>query len=373
MIYLDYASTTSVRKEVLDVMLPFFTERFGNPSSKHDLGLDAKEAITKSKEKISSLLGLKDFKIIFTSGGTESVNLALTGTARALKDKGKHIITTSVEHKSVLNTCKFLEGEGFEVTYLPADKFGLINLDDLEKSIRDDTILISIIYANNEIGTIQPMKEVSEIAKRNKILFHTDACQAAGLDFLDMFDLITLNGSKIYGPKGIGILAVRSEVSLHPLIHGGAQEFGKRAGTENVPGIVGFTKALELYRNEFGREDVRLRELQNYFKSEIISRIPGVTLNGHPEQRLPNNINLSFADVEGEKVLDYLNERKIYASSGSACNAGIIGVSHVLEAIEAENQNGTIRFSFGKETTKEQLVIVILALQEIVESLRKIS
>lgn len=378
MIYLDYAATTPVRKEALEVMLPFFTEKFGNPSSQHEFGKEARKIINESREKISSLLGIKPSGIIFTSGGTESINLALIGTARALKDKGKHIITSKIEHKAVLGACKSLEEEGFEVTYLSVDKYGLINLNELEKSIRDDTILISIIYANNEIGTIQPAAEISEIAKKRKVLFHTDASQAACFDLKcsdlkNKFDLITLNGSKIYGPKGIGILGVRSEISLVPLIHGGSQEFGKRAGTENVPGIVGFTKALELSFKEGQEKCARLRELQKFFISEITKKISGTTLNGHPEKRLSNNVNLSFAGVDGSVVLEHLNHRNIYASNGSACDAGNIDVSHVLKAINARNTEGTIRFTFGLETTREQLVTVIAALQEIIESLRKIS
>jgi len=373
MIYLDYAATTPVRKEVLEVMLPFFTEKFGNPSSQHELGLEAKRTIDESRKKISSLLGTKPSEIIFTSGGTESINLALIGIARALTDKGKHIITSKTEHKAVLETCKFLENEGFEVTYLSVDKYGLINLNELEKSIHDNTILISINYANNEIGTIQPAAEISEIAKRKKVLFHTDACQAACSDLKNKFDLITLNGSKIYGPKGIGILAVRSEAPLIPLIHGGSQEFGKRAGTENVPGIVGFAKALELSCRESQKECARLRDLQKFFISEITTKISGATLNGHPEKRLSNNVNFSFAGVDDSAVLEYLNQRKIYASSGSACDTGNINVSHVLKAIKAKDTEGTIRFTFGLETTKGQLVKVIAALQEIIESLRKIS
>jgi len=377
MIYLDYAAATPVRKEVRRVITG--VERyFANPSSTHNAGNKAKEILENSRTKIKQIVNAKENdKIIFTSSGTESVNLAIKGVAHAYQKKGKHIITSKVEHKAVLETCKFLEQEGFFVTYLDVDQFGRVDPKDVEKAVTKKTILISVMYVNNELGTIQPIKEIGEIAKKKKILFHTDACQAGYLD-LDVqklgVDLLTLNSNKIYGPKGAGLLYVREGIELQPLIHGGGQESGLRSGTENVPAIVGFTKALSLAQKEKEKENERLRKLCNYFIKQINRRIPLTFLNGHPTERAPNNVHLSFEGVEAETILYYLSLRGIYASAGSACTANEIEISHVLKAMNVPEKlaRGSIRFSLGKYTSKKNVDAVVKVLSEIVLSLRKI-
>lgn len=380
-IYLDHAATTYVRAEVKTVMEKYFQEEFGNPGSFHTVGLRAKEALNEAREKVRNLINAIYLKeIIFTGSGTESINLAIKGVARANKNRGKHIITSQIEHKAVLETCKYLEKEeGFEITYLGVDKFGRINPEELRKIIRKDTILISIMYANNEIGTIQPIKELAEIAREKGVLFHTDACQAGGalkinVKSLDV-DLMTLNGSKIYGPKGIGLLYVRNGVKIHPLIHGGGQEHNLRSGTENIPYIVGFAKALELAQAEAEEENERLRTLSQKLIRGIRERIPKTFLNGHPTERLPNNVNVTILDVEGEAMMLYLNEEGICASSGSACTSHSLQASHVILAlgISEEAAHGTLRFTLGKKTTKEDVEKVLEVLPQVVASLRKIS
>lgn len=370
-IYLDHASTTPVDKRVVKAMQPYFNKIYANPSSLHDLGRKAKAAVEEARAIIARLLHAKPEEIIFTSGGTESNNLALQGVALA-KGKG-HIITSQIEHPSVLETCKYLEKNGFIVTYLPPDKWGLISAQKVEKSIRKDTILISIMYANNEIGTIQPIAEIGQIANKRNIPFHTDACQAGSLNLnvnsLNV-DLMTLNGSKIYGPKGVGILYRRKGLPLFPLHYGGGQEYGARSGTENVPGIIGLATALQLIQR--GQESQKLISLRDYFITKVMKTIPQVMLNGHARQRLPNNINLSFAGVEAEAVLRYLNQKKIYVSTGSACSAQEITVSHVLQAIGAKEAMGSIRFTLGRGTTRKELDVVIKALKWIIADLRKI-
>ena len=377
MIYLDYAAATPVRKEVKKAM-DEAENYFANPGSMHDEGNKAKESLEISREKIRKTIKARDDdKVIFTSSGTESVNLAIKEVASAYREKGKHIITSKIEHKAVLETCKYLEKEGFSVTYLDVDGYGRINPKDVEKAITKKTILISIMYANNEVGTIQPVEEIAVIAEKNKVLFHTDACQAGYLDLdvrkLDV-DLLTLNSNKIYGPKGAGLLYVREGVDIRPLIHGGGQEFGLRSGTENVSAIAGFARALELAGPEKVKENARLQRLRDHFIAEVQKKINGTFLNGHPSERLPNNAHISFEGVDAETALASLNGRGIYASAGSACTANEIKISHVLKAMKVPEKlaGGSIRFTFGKETTEKEIEMTIKILQETIESLRKI-
>ncbi|HLD73031.1 MAG TPA: cysteine desulfurase NifS [Candidatus Nanoarchaeia archaeon] len=378
-IYLDHAATTYLDPRVMKVMMPYFKEKYGNPGSLHQKGLEAKEAVTKAREKVAELIKAKPEEIIFTSGGTESINLALQETAYPNREKGKHIITSKIEHPAVLETCKFLEKDGFTVTYLEVDKEGLVNPKEVEKAIRKDTILISIMYANNEIGTIEPIAEIGAIAEKHKILFHTDACQAGGALDLDVnklkVDLMTLNGSKIYGPKGVAILYKRAGVKMYPLMQGGGQEFGLRSGTENVPAMVGFAKALELAQKEKEAENKRLSNLRDYFIKEVLRKIPKTFLNGHSTKRLANNANISFLDVEGESILLYLDQKGIMVSTGSACSSEILEISHVLDAIGLKHDaaHGSIRFTLGKKTTKEELDYTVKELIPIIKSLRQIS
>ena len=378
MIYLDYAAAAPVRKEVLEIVRSA-EKYFANPSSRHDGGNRARWMLDGAREKIKEIINASDKdRIIFTASGTESINLALKGIAQTYKKKGNHIITSKIEHKAVLETCKFLEREGFKVTYLNVDKYGKVNLKEVEKAITAKTILVSIMYANNEVGTIQSIQEISAIARKRKVLFHTDACQAGFLQ-LDVqklgIDLLTLNSNKIYGPKGAGLLYVREGVEIQPLIHGGGQELGLRSGTENVAAIAGFAKALGLAQPEKEKENKRLKELQDYFISEVRKKIPNTQLNGHPAERLSNNVHLSFAGVEAETVLSYLNQKNIFASAGSACTANEIEVSHVLKAMKVAEKlaRGSIRFSLGKYTDKKELDKVITVLVQAINSLRKAS
>ncbi len=379
-IYLDHAATTPVDARVLKAMLPFFSKKFGNPSSFHSLGLEAKKALDSSREKIARLLNCLPEEIIFTGSGTESCNLAIKGAALANRRKGKHIITSKIEHHAVLNSCEWLEKEmGFEITCLGVDCNGLVDPKDVEKAIRSDTVLISIMYANNEIGAIQPIREIARIARKKKVLFHTDACQAAG--FLEInaeklgVDLMTINGSKVYAPKGTGLLFVKKGVELMPLVHGGAHEFGLRAGTENVAGIVALAAALEIAQRERKRESKRLSVLRDYFIKEILKRVPRTILNGHPTKRLPNNANVSFLDVEGESVLLHLDSFGICASTGSACSSQSLDPSHVILAIRPhyEAAHGSIRFSLGRKTTKKEIDFVLGILPGIIGKLRALS
>ncbi len=379
-IYLDYAAATPVRKEVLIAMERYFYPLFANPGSVHPVGKRAKEAVELARKNVASILGAEDSsEIIFTGSGTESINLALQGIARAYRKKGNHIITTKIEHKAVLETCRFLEESGqCTVTYLDVDNYGRVNPRDVEKAITKKTILISVMYANNEIGTIQQLADIGEIACQKKILFHTDACQAAGALDLSVktlnVDLLTLNGSKMYGPKGVGMLYVRKGVNLVPLIFGGGQEFGLRGGTENVPGIVGFSRALGLAENERSQESQRLMHLRDQFIEKVQRVIPRCKLNGHPIQRLPNNVNISFANIDAETLLKALGEQGIFVSAGSACTANSITLNHVLEALHVSKAlaRGTIRFTFGKGTNEKELGMVLKVLKETVEILRKI-
>ena len=380
-IYLDHAATTYVREEVLQAMSRYYAEEFGNPGSFHTIGLRAKEALAEARQKIMKLLNAaKEQEIIFTGSGTESINMAIQGIARANKAKGKHIITSKIEHEAVLETCQYLEKqEGFEVTYLDVDKYGQVNPETLKRDIRNDTILISIMYANNEMGTIQKIQELAEIAKQHKVYFHTDACQAGGSLDINVqnlgVDLLTLNGSKIYGPKGVGLLYVRQGVKIHPLIHGGGQENRMRSGTENVPSIIGFAMALELAQAEREQENERLLKLRTKLIDGIKEKVPKIMLNGHPTERLANNANIAILDVEGEAMMLYLNEHGICTSSGSACTSLSLDPSHVILAmgLPYEVAHGTLRFTLGKRTTEEHINKLLEVLPGIVESLRKIS
>jgi cysteine desulfurase len=366
-IYLDHAATTPLDPRVKKEMDSIKT--YANPSALHQMGLEAKEILNNARNKIAKILNCKAEEIIFTSGGTESINLALKGIGKG------HIITSKIEHPAVLETCKYLEKKGNKITYLDVDKDGLISLKDLEKAIKKETILITIMYANNEIGTIQPVKEISKIAKKHKVPFHTDACQAGFLDLNINADLITLNGSKIYGPKGIGILYKRKEIILEPLMHGGGQEFGLRSGTENLTSIVGFAKALELAQKEKDKENQKLTKLRDYFIDKVQKEIPRTFINGHKTKRLQNNANISFLDVEGESILLYLDHKGILVSTGSACSSKKLEISHVLDAIGIKHDaaHGSIRFSLGKSTTKADLDYVVKELKGIIHSLRMLS
>lgn len=377
-IYLDNAATTPVRPEVFAAMKPYFSEKYGNPSSPHIKGQEAARAIKEAREKIANILGCMPDEIIFTSGGTESTNLAIKGYALANSSKGKHIITQKTEHHAVLEPCKWLEKQGFKVTYLNVDEFGLVNPRDVEKAITDNTILVSIMYANNEIGTIQPIKEIAKICTRNNVVLHCDACQAAGYYSLKIgelgIDLLTINGSKIYGPKGIGILYAKRGMDVEPLIHGGEQEKGLIAGTENVPAIVGLAKALELVQKEREKESKRLVKLRDYLIKGLL-KIPKTKLNGHPTKRLPNNVDVLFSGVEGEAIVFMLSEKGICASTGSACSSKHLTPSHVLLAIgrTPEEAHGSLRLTLGKETTEKDISYVLDVMPKVVQKLREMS
>ena len=377
--YLDNAATTPVDKRVLDAMLPYFSEKYGNPGSMHQKGLEAKEALEDARKKVAELIGADADEIFFTGSGTESDNLAIIGIAKEMKGKGNHIITTNIEHHAVLDTCKALEEEGFKVTYVPVKENGIIDPKNVEKAITGKTILITVMYANNEIGTIQPIKEISRIAKEKGILFHTDACQAA--EYLDInvnnlgVDLMTLNGSKIYGPKGVGILYAKKGVVLKPVIFGGGQEKGLRSGTENVPAIAGFAKALEIAQKEKGKEPKRLEKLRDKLIEGLKKKISEIIINGDLKNRLPNNVNIAVLGVEGESMLLHLDSKGICASTGSACTSRSLEPSHVIKAIglSDEASHGSLRFSLGRHTADEDIEKVLKELPPIVESLRKIS
>lgn len=378
-IYLDHAATTKLKKEVLDSMLPFLTEQYGNPSTIYTLGREAKKAMDIAREQVAKALNAKPNEIFFTGSGTESDNWAIKGIAYANKEKGKHIITSNIEHHAIIHTCKFLQKEGFDITYVPVDNEGIINLEELKKAIRPDTILISVMLANNEIGTIQPIKEISKIAKEHRIYLHTDAVQAVGsipVDVEDLgVDLLSLSGHKIYGPKGIGILYIKSGTKISPFIHGGGQERGKRAGTENVANIVGIGKAIELATKDIPEYSAHLQQLRDMTIEGILKQIPHTRLNGHSEKRLPGNVNISFEYIEGESILLMLDSKGISASSGSACTSGSLDPSHVLLAIGLPHEiaHGSLRLTFGEENTKEDVKYLLETLPPIIEGLRKMS
>lgn len=378
-VYMDYSATTPVKKEVLDAMLPYFSEHFGNPSSLYSIAQESKEALEKARGQVASLIGAKANEVFFTAGGSEADNWALEGVADALKDKGNHIITTKIEHHAILHTAEYLEKHGIDVTYLDVDAEGRVNPEDVKNAITDKTVLISIMMVNNEVGTIEPIKEIAEIAHNHGILLHTDAVQALGnvpIDVNNMdIDLMSMSGHKIYGPKGVGALYIRKGTKISNFIHGGAQEMKKRAGTENLAGIVGFGKAAELAKENLESHINRVSELRDYFISEVTSKIPDTIVNGSMEHRHPGNANISFEYIEGESMLILLDMNGISVSTGSACSSKSLTPSHVLSAmgIPVERIHGTLRFTIGDPTTKEDIDYVIEKLVEIVQKLRELS
>ncbi|MDO5575165.1 MAG: cysteine desulfurase NifS [bacterium] len=379
MIYLDNAATTKTAPEVVEAMLPYFTELYGNPSSIYDLAAGSKKAITAGREIIANAIGADINEIYFTAGGSEADNWALVATAEAYAEKGKHIITSKIEHHAILHTCEYLAKRGYEITYLNVDESGVVRLDELEKAIRDDTILISIMFANNEIGTIQPIKEIGEIAKKHGILFHTDAVQAFGQLPINVdefhIDMMSASGHKLNGPKGIGFCYIRKGLKIRSFIHGGAQERSRRAGTENVPGIVGFGKAVERALSMMTEKARREMELRDYLIDRMLTEIPYTRLNGGRTNRLPNNANFSFEFIEGESLLIMLDMEGICGSSGSACTSGSLDPSHVLLAIGLRHEiaHGSLRLTLSEENTKEEMDIVVDKVKAIVEKLRNMS
>jgi len=378
-IYLDNAATTPTDARVLQAMLPYFTEVYGNPSSLHAFGQEAKHAIEEARCNVAAFIGAKPEEIVFTSGGTESNNFAIKGVAYARREKGNHIITSKIEHHAILEPCHFLEKQGFEITCLPVDEYGLVDPADVDKAITDRTILISVMHANNEIGTIQPIAEIGKIARRRGIYFHTDAVQTLGhlpidVDALNV-DILSASGHKLCGPKGVGILYIRKGVRLRPFMHGGDQEQQRRASTHNVPGIVGFGKAVDLAKEEMGKEIEKLTFLRDTLIKGILSTIEFTRLNGHPIQRLPNNVNVSIAYVEGESMLLNLDMEGIACSTGSACTSSSLEPSHVLMAIGLfhELAHGSLRFSLGRQTSEDDIDYVLTVLPGIVNKLRSMS
>ena len=378
-IYLDNAATTAVSPEVLEAMLPYFTQCFGNPSSIHSTGRDARRAVDAARRQVAGAIGAQPQEIYFTAGGSESDNWAIKGTAFAKRSKGNHIITSAIEHHAVLHTCAWLEKQGFEVTYLPVDEFGRVRVEDVEKAITDKTILITIMAANNEIGTIQPIEEIGRLAHDKGILFHTDAVQAIGAMPIDVnamhIDMLSMSGHKFHGPKGIGALYIRKGVKIDQYLHGGAQERGQRAGTENLAGIVGMGKAIEIATQHLEENARRLTALRDKLIDGILAEIPDVRLNGHRTQRLPNNVNVSVRYVEGEALLLRLDLAGIAGSSGSACTSGSLDPSHVLLAIGLPHEiaHGSLRLSLGTDTTEAEIDEVLDKLPGIVKNLRDMS
>ena len=381
-IYLDYAATTPVHPEVARAMQPYLSEKFGNPSSIHSFGQEARAAVEKAREQVARLIGGSAGEIVFTSGGTEADNFALQGAAFAGQARGNHIITSTIEHHAVSECAEFLNKRGFEITYLPVDKYGSIDPDSVKKAITDKTILVSVMHANNEIGTIEPIAEISDVIRHrtsdlgHKIYFHTDAVQTAGhiplkVDELGV-DLLSLSAHKLYGPKGVGALYIRKGTRMVSFLHGGGQENGRRASTENVPAIVGFGVAAELFQAE---EEARLLKLRDKLINGILDKIPDVQLNGHPAKRLPNNINFSLKYIEGESILLNLDMQGVAASSGSACTSGTVEPSHVLLSIglSPEVAHGSLRFSLGRNTSEKEIEYVLEILPKIVEKLRAMS
>jgi cysteine desulfurase len=380
-IYLDNHATTPIDPRVLDVMLPYFTEKFGNSASRqHQFGWEAEAGVELARKQIAELINANPKEIIFTSGATESINLALKGIALAYSEKGKHIITTQIEHKAVLDTCKRLEKWGFKVDYVQVDKYGLVDPDEIKKIITKETILVSVMFANNEIGTVEPIEEIGKICAEMNVLFHTDAAQALGKIPIDVqkmnIDLMSMSAHKLYGPKGVGALLIKKKmpkIKIVPIIDGGGHENGLRSGTLNVPGIVGFGKACEIAKNEMKEESERLRKLRDKLQNEIMSKLNDVYLNGHPEKRLPNNLNLSFDGVESEAIM--MGMKEIAVSSGSACSSTSIEKSHVLKAIGLNDDliAGAIRFGLGRFNTEEEIDYAINRVVEVVNNLRNIS
>ena len=378
-IYLDYAATTPTDPTVVQAMLPYFHDAFGNPSAIYSYGQEAKNALEEARGKVARLIGARDEEIIFTSGGTEADNFALKGAAYANQKKGNHIITSAIEHHAVLESCKFLGKMGYKITYLPVDKYGLVDPDSVKKAITDKTILISVMHANNEIGTIQPISEIGKIAKEAGILFHSDAVQTAGHIPVNVnelgVDLLSMSGHKLYGPKGVGVLYTRKGSKLTPFMHGGGQERGRRASTENVPGIVGLGQAAELAGQDLEGEAQRLIGLRDKLISGIVQKVDRTHLNGHPVKRLPNNVNISVEFVEGEYMCLNMDIVGICASTGSACSSGSLEASHVLLAIGLEHvqAHGSLRFTLGKWTTEEEVEKVLEILPRIIGKLRAMS
>ena len=379
LIYLDNAATTQVYPQVLDAMLPFFTEHYGNPSAIYSFANEAKKAVDQSRSTIADLIGANTDEIYFTGGGSESDNWALVATAEAYESKGKHIITSKIEHHAILHTCEYLEKRGYEITYIDVDEKGTIRLDELEAAIRPDTILISVMAANNEIGTIQPLKEIGAIAKAHGVLFHTDAVQAfahipINVDEMNI-DMLSASGHKIHGPKGIGIMYIRKGVKIRSFIHGGAQERRRRAGTHNVPGIVGMGKAAELAKANMDNNIKNISELRDYLIKRVLDEIPYTRLNGHETNRLPNNANFCFRFIEGESMLILLDQNGICGSSGSACTSGSLDPSHVLLAIGLPHEiaHGSLRLTLSEQTTKEDIDYTVDKLKGIIERLRSMS
>ena len=379
LIYLDRAATTKTSEEVVAAMLPYFTEYYGNPSSVYEFASESKKAVSNARRTIAETLGAQENEIYFTAGGSEADNWALKATAEAYQSKGKHIITTKIEHHAILHTAEYLEKRGFEITYIGVDENGVVKVDELEKAIRPDTILISVMFANNEIGTIQPIKEIGEIAKKHGVLFHTDAVQAYGqlpinVDELHI-DMLSSSGHKLNGPKGIGFLYIRKGVKIRSFVHGGAQERKRRAGTENVPGIVGYGKAAEIAAKTMKERTAKEIELRDHLIDRVLAEVPYTRLNGHRTNRLPNNANFSFQFVEGESLLILLDNNGICASSGSACTSGSLDPSHVLLAIGLPHEiaHGSLRLTLSAETTMEDIDFVVDCIKQIIERLRSMS
>ena len=378
-IYLDNAATTKVAPEVVEAMLPYFTENYGNPSSVYGFAAKNKEAITKQREIIANALGASKEEIYFTAGGSESDNWALKATAEAYKTKGNHIITTKIEHHAILHTAEYLAKQGYEITFLDVDEDGMVKIDELKAAIRPTTILISVMFANNEIGTIQPIREIGAIAKENGILFHTDAVQAFGQVPINVddyhIDMLSASGHKLNGPKGIGFLYIRKGLKLRSFVHGGGQERKRRAGTENVPGIIGIGTATERAIRTMKERTARETELRDYLIERILDEVPYTRLNGHPSKRLPNNTNFSFRFIEGESLLIMLDMKGICGSSGSACTSGSLDPSHVLLAIGLPHEiaHGSLRLTLSEDTTKEEIDYVVESVKEIVARLRSMS
>ena len=379
LIYLDNAATTKTSEEVVAAMLPYFTEYYGNPSSVYEFASESKKAVSNARRTIAETLGAQENEIYFTAGGSEADNWALKATAEAYQSKGKHIITTKIEHHAILHTAEYLEKRGFEITYIGVDENGVVKVDELEKAIRPDTILISVMFANNEIGTIQPIKEIGEIAKKHGVLFHTDAVQAYGqlpinVDELHI-DMLSSSGHKLNGPKGIGFLYIRKGRKLRSFVHGGAQERKRRAGTENVPGIVGYGKAAEIAAKTMKERTAKEIELRDHLIDRVLAEVPYTRLNGHRTNRLPNNANFSFQFVEGESLLILLDNNGICGSSGSACTSGSLDPSHVLLAIGLPHEiaHGSLRLTLSAETTMEDIDFVVDCIKQIIERLRSMS
>ena len=378
-IYLDYAATTPCDKEVLEAMQPYFNKKFGNPSSVYSFAQESKKALEDAREEVASLINADNEEIIFTSGGSESNNFALKGVAYANKKKGNHIITSSIEHHAVIKPCKFLESQGFKVTYLPVDEYGLVSSKSLKEALSKETILVSIMHANNEIGTIEPIKELALVAKEKNVYFHTDAVQTTGhlpVDVKELgVDLLSISAHKLYGPKGVGALYIKKGVRIIPFLQGGGQERGRRASTENIPGIVGFAKTCEMAKDRMDEEAKMQTKLRDKLISGIFDRLPEVILNGHPEERLPNNLNVSIKYIEGESLILNLDMLGISASTGSACTSGSLEASHVLLAIGRSHElaHGSLRLTVGRFTKSEDIDYLLRELPKVVKKLRAMS